>query len=223
MSPCVHPRARPRARDRGPMQAQSVEAEEGEEVTPTTWMAYALALAWLISYACFLWVGSLPTELPCAWGIHGCAPHALCQAEWPPSLFGRPTCEQLPPRTLPRNHPPVPAGAGVGLCAAALASMGAARCRKPRPTHGSARMAPRRLRPCQSMPRAAPSSRRPRPLRCSCYPNPNPNPNPNPSPSPSPSPNANANPNPNTSPNPNAPARHIGDVAAAARCLNMIL
>ena len=99
-----------------------------------TWMAYTLALAWLISYACFLWVESVPTQLPCAWGIHGCAPHTLCEAEWPPSLFSRPTCEQLAPRTLPRNHPPVPAGAGAGgLCAAALASMGAARCRNQGP------------------------------------------------------------------------------------------
>ena len=141
--------------------------EEEEEVTVATMMVYVLALAWLISYASFLWVESLPTELPCAWGIHGCAPHALCQAGWPPSLFSLPSCEQLPPRTLPRNHPPVPAGAG--LCSAALASLGAARCRKPRPANGSARVAPRRLRPCQSTPRAAPSSRRPRPLRCSCY------------------------------------------------------
>jgi len=140
--------------------------EEEEEVTVATMMVYVLALAWLISYASFLWVESLPTELPCAWGIHGCAPHALCQAGWPPSLFSLPSCEQLPPRTLPRNHPPVPAGAG--LCSAALASLGAARCRKPRPANGSARVAPRRLRPCQSTPRAAPSSRRPRPLRCSC-------------------------------------------------------
>ena len=140
--------------------------EEEEEVTVATMMVYVLALAWLISYASFLWVESLPTELPCAWGIHGCAPHALCQAGWPPSLFSLPSCEQLPPRTLPRNHPPVPAGAG--LCSAALASLGAARCRKPRPAHGSARVAPRRPRPCQNTPRAAPSCRRPRALRCSC-------------------------------------------------------
>ena len=127
--------------------------EEEEEVTVATMMVYVLALAWLISYASFLWVESLPAELPCAWGIHGCAPHALCQAGWPPSLFSLPSCEQLPPRTLPRNHPPVPAGAG--LCSAALASLGAARCRKPWPAHGSARMAPRRPRPCQSMPEHA--------------------------------------------------------------------
>ena len=146
--------------------AQKPVVEEEEEVTVATMMVYVLALAWLISYASFLWVESLPTELPCAWGIHGCAPHALCQAGWPPSLFSLPSCEQLPPRTLPRNHPPVPAGAG--LCSAALASLGAARCRKPRPANGSARMAPRRLRPCQSTPRAASSCRRPRALRCSC-------------------------------------------------------
>ena len=113
---------------------EEVEAEEEEAASPVTWMAYTLALAWLISYACFLWVESVPTQLPCAWGIHGCAPHTLCEAEWPPSLFSRPTCEQLAPRTLPRNHPPVPAGAGAGgLCAAALASMGAARCRNQGP------------------------------------------------------------------------------------------
>ena len=146
--------------------AQKPVVVEEEEVTVATMMVYVLALAWLISYASFLWVESLPTELPCAWGIHGCAPHALCQAGWPPSLFSLPSCEQLPPRTLPRNHPPVPAGAG--LCSAALASLGAARCRKPRPANGSARVAPRRPRSCQNTPRAASSCRRPRALRCSC-------------------------------------------------------
>ena len=145
------------------------EVEEAEEASsPVTWMAYTLALAWLISYACFLWVESVPTQLPCAWGIHGCAPHTLCEAEWPPSLFSRPNCEQLAPRTLPRNHPPVPGGAGAGgLCAAALASMGAARCRNQGPPVRP-RMAPRRLHPRQSMPQATPSSGQPRPIRSSC-------------------------------------------------------
>ena len=145
------------------------EVEEAEEASsPVTWMAYTLALAWLISYACFLWVESVPTQLPCAWGIHGCAPHTLCEAEWPPSLFSRPNCEQLAPRTLPRNHPPVPGGAGAGgLCAAALASMGAARCRNQgppvRPEWRRAGFTRR-----QSMPQATPSSGQPRPIRSSC-------------------------------------------------------
>ena len=96
-----------------------------DDASPATWMAYALALAWLVSYTCFLWVESVPTELPCAWGAHGCAPHRLCEAGWP-SFVSLPSCELLAPRALPRNHPPVPGGTD-GLCAAALESIGTAR------------------------------------------------------------------------------------------------
>ena len=173
-----------------PVQVVVVEAEEEEEAgSPVTWIAYTLALAWLISYACFLWVESLPTQLPCAWGIHGCAPHSLCEAQWPPSLFSRPSCEQLVPRMLPRNHPPLPGGAG--LCAAALASMGTlpavdkvrnqgpprfgqhgAAPASPAPEHASGRSgAPARL---------GQSANPPLVLRWPANPNPNPNPNPKP-------------------------------------------
>ena len=71
-----------------PAAAAEVEEEEEEEeeeaTSPVTWMAYTLALAWLISYGCFLWVESVPTQLhyrhrPTAWtldlracSIHGC-------------------------------------------------------------------------------------------------------------------------------------------------------
>ena len=97
-----------------------------EPASPVTWMANTLALCWFISYTCFLWVESVPTKLPCAWGIHGCAPHSLCKVERPLSFFSLPSCSQIALRKLPQNHPPVPGGAG-GLCAAALESMSTAR------------------------------------------------------------------------------------------------
>ena len=80
--------------------------------------AYVLAVGWLVSYGYHLWEKSLPVDLPCRLGIHGCAPHALCQLEW--HGLAMPTCEAVEARLLPRGHPPVPTGAG--LCSAALES-----------------------------------------------------------------------------------------------------
>jgi hypothetical protein len=78
-----------------PVQVVVVEAEEEEEAgSPVTWIAYTLALAWLISYACFLWVESLPTQLPCAWGIHGCAPHSQTPVA-PPALLRTPFKQRI--------------------------------------------------------------------------------------------------------------------------------
>lgn len=83
--------------------------------------AYVLAVGWLLSYGYHLWEESLPVNLPCRLGIHGCAPHARCQLEW--HGLALPTCDAVEARLLPRGHPPVAKGAG--LCAAALESTAA--------------------------------------------------------------------------------------------------
>ena len=94
---------------------------EGDDQSLVTALGTVLALAWFISYASNWWVETAPLSLPCTWGVHGCAPHHLCKAEWP-SLLSVPACKPLEPQALPQNHPPVPAGAG--LCAAALEAAG---------------------------------------------------------------------------------------------------